>query len=63
MALKLKEWRRIKEISQAEMASMCGVNHNTYRAWEKDPGNIKLNMAFKIADILEVDVHDIIFLP
>lgn len=61
MQLTLKEWRRIKNISQEEMANACGVHVNTYRAWEESPGDIKLSNATKLSERLGVPMSDIIF--
>ncbi len=57
----IKEWRRVKNISQEEMANACGVHVNTYRTWEEKPEMIKLTNAQKIADRLGVPMSDIIF--
>lgn len=59
----LKELRRAKGFSQNYMAEVCGIHINTYRAWEEKPSEIKLGMAFKIAEKLGVSINDIIFLP
>lgn len=63
MKLTLKEWRRLKEVSQEAMASVCGVHVNTYRAWEEKPSSIKLGDAMKLAEHLNISLDDIIFLP
>ena len=61
MKMTIKEWRRAKGISQEEMANVCGVHVNTYRAWEDNPKSIKLTNAMKIADRLGVEMSDIDF--
>ena len=61
MQLTIKEWRRARGITQEEMAKLCGVHVNTYRAWEDDPKQIKLEYAIMIADRLGISVSDIIF--
>lgn len=63
MQLTIKEWRRLKEITQGEMADFCGVHVNTYRAWEENPAMIKLTNATLIAERLGVGLSDILFLP
>ena len=63
MRLKLCEWRRARNITQETMAKRLGISKPTYFRWEKDPQNITMLNAEKIADILEVDLPDIIFLP
>lgn len=61
MKLTLEEWRRAKKISQEQMASWIGVHVNTYRAWEDNPGDIRLSKAILIADKLEIPLDDILF--
>lgn len=61
MGLSLKQWRLAKEISQAEMASKCGVHRNTYAAWEENPDEISVGNAKIIAKALKESV-DTIFL-
>lgn len=61
MKLTIKEWRRLKEISQKEMADVCGVHINTYREWEENPENIRWGCAVKIAERLGVPLSDIFF--
>lgn len=59
MSLTLKEWRRAKGVSQAEMAEICGVHPNTYRTWEENPEEIKISNAILIANRLGLEVEDI----
>lgn len=59
MKLTLREWRRAKGVTQAEMAEVCGVQINTYRRWEERPEEIKLSKAVAIADRLGVKLGDI----
>lgn len=61
MKLTLREWRRAKGVTQAEMAELCGVQTNTYRRWEENPEEIKLSNAVAIADRLGVNLGDIFF--
>lgn len=63
MKLTLREWRRLKEVSQEEMAKVCDVHVNTYRTWEEKPSMIKLTDARIIAEKLEISLDDIIFMP
>lgn len=61
MQLGVKSWRRAKEISQSEMADKLGVHVGTYQNWEKNPQNISIENAVKIADIFGVSIDDISF--
>ena len=45
------------------MAKALGISLPTYLRLEKNPGEIKIKDAFKIAEILDVNFNDIIFLP
>lgn len=59
----IAEWRRLRGMSQADIAEKCGVHVNTWIKWEKKPSIIKISNAQKIAEVLQVDIRDIIFLP
>lgn len=61
MKLTIKEWRRMKGISQAEMAEVCGIHINTYRSWEENPEDIRIGSAVKLSEHLGVSMSDIIF--
>lgn len=61
MKLTIAEWRRLKNISQEDMATSCGVHVNTWRYWEANPGCIKVTNAEVIAEKLGVSLLDIIF--
>lgn len=61
MSLSLKQWRRVREITQEEMAASCGVHVNTYRAWEENPGKISIDAAKLIARALDVSIDEIFF--
>ena len=61
MALSLKQWRLVKEMTIEQMAKACNVSANTYSEWEKNPGKVKVNNALKIAETLGVSVNEIFF--
>ena len=63
MKLTFREWRRLKEITQEQMAELCGIHVNTYRIWEDKPSEIKISSAMKIADRLGITLDDIILEP
>lgn len=62
MKLTLEAWRRARNISQENMAEMCGVHINTYRRWEQNPGEIRIDKAMIIVNALQISL-DNIFLP
>lgn len=61
MSLTVREWRRVKEISQETMAERLKVHVNTYQSWERNPGRISLEKAIEISKILDVPLNDITF--
>ena len=62
MALTLREWRRVKEISQENMAEKLSIHVNTYQNWEKEPEKIAFAKAVEISKILGVSIDDIAFI-
>lgn len=61
MKLALKEWRKARGITIAEMAGKLGVHPNTYQSWEENPGKISIENGIKIAAYIDVPFDDIIF--
>lgn len=61
MALTVREWRRVKELSQESVAKSLGVHVNTYQNWEQDPGKISIEKAFELAKIFGVSLNEISF--
>lgn len=59
----LRQWRRVREISQEDMARRLGIHVNTYRLWEEHPDKIKMAEALQCSEILGVPLDKIIFLP
>lgn len=60
MKLSLDAWRRARNVSQKEMAEACNVSIVTYQNWERNPGKIKIDVAIRIADKLQIPLNDII---
>jgi transcriptional regulator with XRE-family HTH domain len=59
----LREWRRIKEVSQKELADLIKVHVNTIINWEENPGKMTADKAALVANALGVPFDDILFLP
>lgn len=59
--LTMRQWRLVKEMSIEAAAKACGVHPNTYAYWEKNPENVKVKDAVKVAQALGVSVDDIFF--
>lgn len=61
MSLTVREWRRLKELSQETMANQLKIHVNTYQKWEREPGQIPFEKAVEISKILGVPFDDITF--
>lgn len=61
MSMTLREWRRVREISQQAMADTLSIHVGTYQHWEQDPGRIPFEKAVEISRILKVELDDIKF--
>lgn len=55
----LKEHRRAKGLTQAELASACGVSRKTINTIENRVFSPSALLALQIARALELSVHDI----
>ena len=61
MGLTMRQWRLVKELSQEDMATKCGVHRNTYASWEENPDNVSIGNAKIIAKALGESVEIIFF--
>ena len=59
MKLTLKQWRRLKDITQEELAEKIGVSATTIWAWENGTMPSGRNLQI-VANALEVSADDII---
>ena len=59
MICKLKEIRKIKNITQREIASKLKIKQTTISEWENNNTVPNLKTAYKLADYLKVQVIDI----
>lgn len=62
MRLTLEAWRRARGLSQAKVAEVIGVHVNTYKRWEKNPGEMRCDKAISLSNLLGIRLDDI-FLP
>ena len=60
--MKLDEIRRARGYSQEYMANQLGCHRNTYAKMEEKHQKITMEEAYKLANILNVSINDIIFL-
>lgn len=58
----VKELRKAKGLRQEDMAKMLGVSRQTIIAIENDKYNPTLELAMKIAKLLQLHVDEIFFL-
>ena len=61
MSLTVREWRRVREVTQEFMANSLGIHVNTYQRWEDSPEKIPIAKAVEIASLLGVSMDDISF--
>lgn len=57
-----REWRRLKEMSQQELADRVGVHVNTICNWEEHPETMTIGRALDVVKALGVTIDDVIFL-
>ena len=64
MKLTIRQWRRLKEMTQESLAKACGVTVATISNWERETKEcrIPLNKTKMIAQALNVPEDDIIFM-
>lgn len=59
MKSRIKEIRESKGIKQVFLANQVGVKQQTLSDWESDRTLPKVTDAYKVADVLGVDVRDL----
>lgn len=59
--MELKEARIAANYTQQEAADQLGISRPTYIAMEKNPGRVKVDVAFQLAELFGVSVDDIFF--
>ncbi|ETK29927.1 hypothetical protein ERIC1_1c34860 [Paenibacillus larvae subsp. larvae DSM 25719] len=57
----LREWRANRNYVKQDMAKALGIHPSTYAKWEKNPEEIKICDAIRIAEVLHCNIKDIIF--
>ena len=60
--MELIEARKKERYTQQNVADYLGVSRITYAKMEKNPGDITLDDARRLAALFKVDVRDIFFL-
>lgn len=59
MENRIKEYRERKNISQGKLAEYCGVSRQTINAIENNKYDPSLQLAFDIADTLDIKVDNL----
>jgi putative transcriptional regulator len=59
MENKIKELRKLKRLSQDQLAQVCGVSRQTINAIENNKYDPSLELAFQLAEHLEVRVDEL----
>jgi len=59
MKYSLKELRARHNLTMQNMADRLGISYQTYFAWERNFGKVKLEKALQVADILGVTIDEI----
>lgn len=55
----IRELRKIKKLSQAELAKLCDVSRQTINAIENDKYDPTLKLAMTLAKILDLKVEEL----
>lgn len=61
--LTLREWRRVREITQQQAADAAGVHLTTMSKYEDKPGTMPLYVVWKLAELYGVEMDEIFLEP
>ena len=59
IAEKLLYYRKLKGITQRQLAESIGVKHNSISAWEKGTNAIDIEVLYRICCVLDITISDI----
>lgn len=57
----LREWRAVWNLTKQDVAKQLKVHPSTYAKWERNPEDIKINDAARLAVVFQCRVQEIIF--
>jgi len=57
LAVKVKNWRKSSNLSQAQLADMVGLRQATVSEFETDPESTKLETLFRILSAVNLELH------
>jgi transcriptional regulator with XRE-family HTH domain len=58
--LRIKKYRRLRRISQKELAAKLGISQSFLSEIENGRYDIKLSLLCRVADVLEIDPFDLV---
>lgn len=61
MRLTLKDARRRALLTQEDVAGRLGVSKSAYRWYERNPGKMKVDVAYQFAEIVGLRIDDLTF--
>ena len=56
----IKKYRRLKNLTQQELADKVGVHIQSVKSWEHGVNSITIKNLIKVSEILECSVNDIL---
>lgn len=55
----LRQWRRDREMTQAQLAAAVGIHENTYKKYEHCPGEVRIKTLIALCDVLGISISDV----
>lgn len=59
VASKIKEYRKLRNLTQKELGERIGVKHNTISSYENGTNEPEQDLLFKIANALDITINDL----
>ncbi len=56
---KIREYRKLRGLTQKELGDKIGVKHNTVSGYESATSEAEQDILFKIANALEISINDL----
>lgn len=58
--LSLRTWRRLRNLTQQELADALGVTVQMYRRYEAKTDNVKFGTLKRLCEVLNINVEDVL---
>lgn len=55
----LRQWRREREMTQTEVAVKIGIHPNTYKKYEKCPGECRIKTLIAICNLFDIGINQV----